>query len=292
MGDIWVELNVEGLVESVKKDLEGLERDTHKAVQLLAAQAHAHIKEQVQAKLHSRRQMYDEALSEVAEVAPGVWAITLEAKAVWIEEGMPPHSMVDDLLKKNAKVAKDGSTYKVIPFSQNKGPTMMSPGSAALAQALKSELKKRSIPYAKIERDPTGAPKTGLLHKFSMSQPMRPAGTAGKPGWGKGPIGSVMQGPNAQGGSGGGTPLLAGVSIYQTAIKGIDGKPMLDKKGLQKAVRSIVTFRIVSSKHRGVKWNYPGIEGTHFFEECETWLKQEWETNILPDLLRKYSTTD
>jgi hypothetical protein len=289
MGDIWVELEVERLVQSVKQDLEGLERDTHKAVQLLAAQAHAHIKEQVQAKLHTRRQMYDEALQEVKEVAPGIWVITLDAKAAWIEEGMPPHSMVDDLLRRGARTAKDGSTYRVIPFQQNRGPTMQSPGQQAMTAALKTELKKRGIPYGKIERDPTGAPKTGLLHKFNMSQPLRPPGTEGKPGWGKGPVGAVMQGPNAQGGSGGGTPLLYGVSIYQSAVRDLSGKPVLGKGGLQKAVRSIMTFRVVSSKHRGIKWNYPGIEGSHFFEDCERWLKQEWETSILPDLLRKYT---
>jgi hypothetical protein len=290
MADIWVELSTESLLQSVRNDLDMLERDTHKAVQLLAAQAHAHIKEQVQVKLHARRQMYDEALSSVVEVAPGVWAITLEAKAVWIEEGMPPHSMVDDLLRKGAKTAKDGSKYKVIPFNQQKAPTKMSPGDLTLNNALRAELKKRSIPYSKIERGPGGEPKSGLLHKFSMTQPQRPEGTAGKPGWGKGPEGSVMQGPNAQGGSGGGTPLLQGVAIYQTPMQDAQGKPVMNKKGQQKAIRSVMTFRVVSSKHKGVKWEYPGIEGTHFFEECEMWMQMEWENHILPDLLRKYTS--
>jgi hypothetical protein len=296
MADIWVELNTAGLVESVKQDIEGLERDTHKAVQLLAAQAHAHIKEQVQVKLHTRREMYEDALSQVEEVAPGIWAITLNAKAVWIEEGMPPHSMVDDLLRKGAKTAKDGSLYKVIPFSHKKGPTQAGPSQQMMTAAVKDELKKRSIPYAKIEREPSGAPKTGLLHKFDMNHgggniptPNRPPGTEGKPGWGKGAVGQPMQGPNQAGGSGGGTPLLQGVRIYQNAITDKDGKPAMNKQGQQKATRSIMTFRVVSSKHRGLKWNYPGIEGTHFFEECETWVQNVWENDILPELVRKYS---
>jgi hypothetical protein len=49
-----------------------------------------------------------------------------------------------------------------------------------------------------------------------------------------------------------------------------------------------MTFRVVSSKHKGVKWEHPGIEGTHFFEEAETWAKQQWDNQIVPDILRKF----
>jgi hypothetical protein len=160
--------------------------------------------------------------------------------------------------------------------------------------ALRQELRKKNISYKSVERHPDGSPKTGLLHKFNISDsPIRPAGTEGKPGFGKGAVGEVMQGPNAQGGSGGGTPLLHGVRIYQTAVFKKDAQgnsvPDFDKKGRQKAVRGIVTFRVVSSKHAGLKWNHPGIEGTHFFDEAETWCARTWEHNILPDILKRFS---
>lgn len=285
--DIHVNLDLSGVFSFVKA-LEGFEAEVRSKVSDLAAQAHLHIKEQVQIKLNTRRAMYDQALSRAVEVAPGIWVITLDASAVWIEEGMPAHSMVDDLLRKNAKTAADGSRYKVIPFAQDKGGKTTTPGQAVLNAALKTELKKRNIGYKSIERNADGSPKTGLLHAFGMKggpanipSPPRPEGTAGKPGWGKGAVGEPMQGPNAQGGSGGGTPLLQGVRIYQTLLKGTN------KKGQQKASRSIMTFRVVSSKHKGVKWNYPGIEGSHFFEDAEKWAERTWSNDILPDILKR-----
>jgi hypothetical protein len=292
MGNITVTLDLSG-VEEVVRDLGAFQAEVAKKVGDLAAQTHLHIKEQVQHKLTSRRQMYDDALDSVVEVSPGVHVITLKKEAIWIEEGMEAHSMVDDLLKNNAKTAKDGSKYKVIPFDQGKGGASQTLQTNTLNMALRTELKKRNIPYKGVERGPGGAPKTGLLHKFNMMEsPTRPAGTAGKPGWGKGAEGAVMQGPNAQGGSGGGTPFLKGVRIYQTALFKKDAAgnsiPDLDKKGKQKASRSIMTFRVVSSKHKGTKWEHPGMEGTHFFEEAETWAKQQWDSQIVPDILRKF----
>jgi hypothetical protein len=157
-------------------------------------------------------------------------------------------------------------------------------------------MKKRNISYKAIERHPDGSPKTGLLHKFDVNAPLRPAGSAGKRGFGKGPVGAVMQGPNAMGGSGGGTPLLAGVRVYQTALFKRDAQgnmsPDMDKKGQQRAARAVMTFRIVSSKHQGIKWQYPGIEGKHFFEKAEQWCHTQWDTVIVPELLKKLGASN
>jgi hypothetical protein len=293
-GDITVSLDLSGVEEAVR-ELKEFQAEVQSKASDLAAQTHLHIKEQVQQRLNTRREMYDDALSSVQEVGPGIWVITLDKKAAWIEEGMEPHSMVDALLKNGAKTAKDGSKYKVIPFDQGKGGATTTAGQAMLNTALRQELKKRNIPYKAVERHPDGSPKTGLLHKLNiLDKPQRPEASAGKPGFGKGPVGEVMQGPNAQGGSGGGTALLQGVRIYQTALFKKDSQgnsvPDLDKKGRQKASRGIVTFRVVSSKHKGIKWEYPGIEGTHFFEEAERWAGQEWEQKILPDILRRFGS--
>jgi hypothetical protein len=294
MSNVTVNLDLSG-VEEVVRELKEFQVEVQRKVGDLASQTHLHIKEQVQQKLNARRQMYDDALSRVEEVSPGVFVITLDRKAVWIEEGMDPHSMVDDLLRNGAKIAKDGSRYKVIPFDQGKGGASQTVGQNLLNQALRVELKKRNIPYKSIERAPDGTPKSGLLHKFNiLDAPNRPAGTEGRPGFGKGAVGEVLQGPNAQGGSGGGTPLLKGVRIYQSALFKKDAQgnqvPDLDKKGKQKATRSIMTFRVVSSKHKGIKWNHPGIEGTHFFEEAETWAGQQWEQHVLPDIVKKFDS--
>lgn len=228
------------------------------------------------------------------------WDIRVEDGASFVCGGIlihnSPHSMVDSLLRNNAKTAKDGSKYKVIPFDQGKGGATTTPGQSLLNQAVRQELQKRNINYKKIERHPDGRPKTGLLHKLDItSAPLRPEGTQGRPGFGKGAVGEVMQGPNAQGGSGGGTPLLQGLRIYQTGVFKRDAQgnqvPVMDKFGRQKVTRGIVTFRVVSSKHKGIKWEHPGLEGTHFFEEAEKWAEDQWTQNILPDILRRIGVT-
>jgi hypothetical protein len=43
----------------------------------------------------------------------------------------------------------------------------------------------------------------------------------------------------------------------------------------------------VSSKHEGERWNYPGIEGTKFFDEALVWAEGVWEQKMLSELLKK-----
>jgi hypothetical protein len=311
MSDLNLVLDTSALTE-LGKNLEEFEQELHRAGQLLAGQTHLHILEEAQKRLHSRREMYVKALDQVVEVQPGVWMILLRPEAVWIEEGMPPHSMVRDLLTEKpgstskVRTAKDGSRYRVIPFKQNQSPTNQTPAEQELATSIKKALKELrknggpDIPWGKIERNADGSPKTGLLHKLPDLTPNRPAGKDPTPnltndpnrppndhGYGRGPTGEPMQGPGPGGERGGGTPFLRGLRIYQTALFDKDGAPKLNKHGQQMATKSILTFRVVSSKHEGQKWEYPGIEGTHFFDEAMTWAEQEWEKRILPDLLRK-----
>ena len=293
MADLVLELDTKEL-DGLARDFESFEAELNRSAQLLAGQTHLHILEQVQQRLHSRREMYVKALSKPSEIAPGVFMITLKEEGGWIEEGMPPHSMVKDLLGDNPKVAADGSRYRVIPFQHGKGgPASNTPAEQELVGAIKEELKKMRVPWKGIERNQDGSPKTGLLHKLDIGGPARPQHATPSPnqtrdsrfpenqhGYGHGPVGSPMQGPT-------GIPFLKGLRITQTALFNDDGTPRLDKKGRQMASRSITTFRVVSSKHEGERWNYPGIEGTHFFEEALEWASREWESKMLPELLKK-----
>lgn len=260
----------------------------------LAAETHAHVLERAQRELHSRREMFVENLT-FEEVEPGIWVVTVKAPAVWIDEGMPPHSMVAALLGKNAKIAKDGSRYRVIPFRHDKGGASQTPAAASLTQTIKQELKKLKVGYKSIDRDASGAPKEGLVFKHDIeNKPLKPASfpfTFNKPGdnmhgYGRGPKGSVMQGPS-------GIPFLQGIRIYQRKMLNKDGSPKLDSAGLQKASRSVMTFRVVSSKHVAEgKWYYPGVEGKHFLDEAMTWAEHEWDTRIVPDLLKSITNDD
>jgi hypothetical protein len=279
-GDSFLELDASEL-KKLGADLREIEPRLNDAVSKLAAQTHLHILEQVQQKLHSRRQMYVDALVKPQEVSKGVYVIVLEAEAAWIEDGLPEYFMGDTLLKgPGVKRAADGSMYRVIPFEHSGAPNAKTEAGKSLTDTLKTEMKKRKIPWSKIETDPSGSPKQGLIHKFDIpGAPTRPSGTAGKPGWGKGPEGAALQGPT-------GTPFLQGVRVYQSPMMQ-GGKPVKDKKGDQKFKKSVMTFRIISSKHKGTgRWQFPGIEGMKFFDDAEQWAGQQWDQHIIPEIAK------
>lgn len=251
------------LGEELKPKIEQALKEAGKA---LAKQADAHIKEQVQAKLHSTRDKYVKAM-DFKDVGDNTWIITLDESVMWLEEGMQEHEMLDDLLASpKAKTAKDGSRYLAVPFEHKKAPSQQTQAAHDLTTTLRTELAKRKIPYTGIETDKDGKPKLGTLHSFDiLKQPLK---THEGPGQGHGAVGQVRQGTT-------GIPFLQGVRISQKMVGG-------------KAQRSIATFRIASSKHKGSgKWVHPGIVAKNFFEEAERWALDKWETEVVPAILAK-----
>lgn len=240
----------------------------------LASQSHAHILENVQDQLHSSRDKYVQALHFKQE-DDDTWVVSLDRSAMFIEEGMFEHEMIDDMLKSpKAKTAKDGSRYLVVPFQHNKGPTSQTPAATDLTNTIKAELKRRQIPYGKLETDANGQPKTGLLHSFDIMK--APVKTHQGPGQGHGQIGSVRQGIT-------GIPFLQNIRIYQRNVQD-------QKTSRSRVVRSVMTFRIVSSKHKGTgRWVHPGLIAKHFFDEAAEWALDQWERKIVPDALRRLS---
>lgn len=251
-----------------------LERDLKKVMkdagQKIMAMTYAHIVEEAGKKLHSRREMYIKGI-KTSQVGEDTFLIHLDASVMWIEEGMEAHNMVEDLLSgKGTKTAKDGSKYAVIPFKHNKGPTQQTPAQTSLTDTIKSELKKKGIGYSKIEKDSMGKPKLGLLHSLDIRTPAK---TAEGPGQGKGPMGQPKQGPT-------GIPFLHGVRVYQREVAGPGG---------QKTVkRDIMTFRVVSSKHKNQgRWDHPGLDAVKIFDGAIDWAKKTWEEKIVPEISKK-----
>ena len=228
------------------------------AARNLSAMTLNHIKREVQTKLKSRREKYDKALSIKQEGE--VWIIELDSAARWIEEGLPPHEMIDDLLKKGAHTSKDGSKYKAIPFQHNKGPANTPASSADLSEAIQKEMKKRKIPFGKLETDAQGNPKIGKLHEFNVKTPNK---TGQGPGQGWGPVDKPKQGPT-------GIPFLNGVQVHQ--------KQVTDSEGKKRTIKAITTMRMVSSKMKGTgRWFHPGLQPKLFFNEAQQWAIDEWE---------------
>lgn len=284
MDDFVLELDLNEVIEQ-HKDMEGKIRSRLAlSTRNLAAQTHAHVKEEAASKLHTRLEEFNDNL-DFEQIDTNTYSIVIRAKARWIEDGMQEHSMLEDLLSSpKAKRAKDGSKYIIIPFKHNKGPTQQTPHQREILRQLKGELKRRDIPYGKLERNPDGSPKMGLLHKFDFS------GRQDKPKQGaQGPASFPMNTHHTPTGVSGpaGRPFLHGVRIYQHFNRSEDGTFKLNQKGNVTIGRSIMTFRVASSKHEGgSKWFHPGVAPKNFLDEALIWAENEWDTKIVPEILR------
>jgi hypothetical protein len=283
MSEVLGLINMKGAVEQAVND----------AARDLAQMTAAKITDLARQKLKSRYQMYIDGLTTF-EAEKDVWVVNLSSKVRFIEDGQEAFNMLDGLLKSSkAKTSKDGSKYVMVPFEHGpgKGPTAEGGASGQanqdLISTIKAEMKRRKIPFGKIEKGAGGAPLTGKLHSFDIND--APLKTSEGPGQGWGPLNDIRQGPNARqlvggGPGGGGTPFLQGVNVYQT--------PYTDKKGNQAVRRSIVTFRTASSKQKGSGlWDHPGNEPLNLMEEGLAWARQEWETSISPEILDKIYTS-
>jgi len=254
MSEIKINLDISALAQYFDNYAKQIAKDIHTGIDGLAKATHAHIKEKAQNGLHSFREQYLESLSPPEQIDNFMWVITLNSKAEWIEQGRPePYDMKPGLLK-DGKTSKDGHKYRVVPMNQAKTSTQISPNTAGYEQGMinkvKSELKKRGIPYKKLEMNENGTPKLGKLHSLNID--------------------SFIPGK-------GNTPQLHGLTIYQTK----------QKNGSVK--RSITTFRTVTDKdNQKNKWIHPAVEGKNFFQEAKTWAESEWETKWLPQILEKY----
>jgi hypothetical protein len=246
-----------------------LKSTSAEVVRDLAAMTHAKSVELAGERLKTRRKMFVDALS-YHQVSEDTWVVSLKASARWIDDGQPAHSMLDAFLASpKAKRAADGSKYLVVPFdhSPGQGPTNTTPPEQDLINTIKGKLKERGIPFGKVETDAAGRAKIGKLHSFSiMDAPLK---TADVPGQGRGPVGQVRQGPT-------GIPLLEGVNVYQGQ----------DQRG--KTKRSILTFRVASSKHADQqRWEHPGSPAVSILDDAATWAVDTFDREIAPAVLAK-----
>lgn len=245
------ELDIEQIASAFKEEAEKVQQALYEGVKQLSAMTYARTIELANEKLKSTRKSYIDAL-DYKEIQPGIWVVSLDAKMLWLEEGKSAGSMVDDLLRNNAKTAKDGTKYKVIPFEHSKNPSDMSTRSQSLVSDLKRELKRQDIPFKKIEKNADGSPRIGKLHSLNIASPLPT--------------------PRAS------YSIFHGLSIYQR--KTAEGK----------VKRDIMTFRIVSEKHKQTgKWYMADdIEARKFLDKAFEELVSKFETEIMPDILAKY----
>jgi hypothetical protein len=250
MADLKIQIDTAKLAEKFKEFLYEIEQDIRKAVGDLAAVTHAKVAELAQNELKTTRKIYMDNLG-YEEVAPGVWIVYLDEKALWIEDGIPDDTDMKPGLLKNAKSGKNGTQYKVIPFRYDKPNSQNAPYTQTVVNQIKSKLKQEKISFKKIELDEHGSPKLGKLHEFDFG--------GDKPGKGN-------------------TSVMKGLSIYQN----------MGKNG--KVRRDILTFRTVSSGPASAgKWIHPGLPAKMYMDKATDWALSEWENKILPEILNKWS---
>jgi hypothetical protein len=241
-------INAEELAKEMKDFKVEVVQALEDGVRQLSAMTYAKVTELAQEKLTATRKIYTDNL-EYKEVSPGLWVVSLDEPALWIEDGRKSGSMLNDLLRKGAKTSKDGHRYKAIPFDHGKPPSQMDPFARMLVAKVRSELKKASIPFKKLEYTPEGSPRLGKLHTMNISSPY-PSKVASH-------------------------QALWGLNIYQTKTVGGEVK------------RDIMTFRMASDAHPE-KWIHPGRPPAEFFETALIWAEKEFEDNILPAILAKF----
>lgn len=246
-----INIDVAALAQEFKELALEVEQDLGKAVGDLAAMTHAKVAEMASAELHSSLKTLQDALG-FEELTPGVWVVSIDEKAMFIEEGIDANfDMKPGLLKNATKTSKDGHRYRSIPFDHGKGPAQMTPYAQSLVTQIKQTLRKENVPFKKIEKNSDGSPRIGKLHAFNIDSE-KPTKNASH-------------------------PALKGVTIYQSVTPSGNVR------------RDILTFRTVSDgPASNGKWIHPGMQAKHFLDRAYDWAMKEWETNVLPQILEKW----
>jgi len=257
MSSLKLKIDVAALAAEFKELALEAERELTQAVAGLAAVTHARVQVEAASKLKSSLQKFKDNLG-FEEIQPGIWVISIDEPALWIEEGIEPgKDMKPDLLK-DAKAGANGKRSRVIPFDHNVIPTQRNENANRIVQELRSALrdvnKKRAagglnpVSMTKIEKNSDGSPRVGKLHEFDLP--------------------SEKPTQNAK------HPALKGVTIYQSK----DAKTGNIR-------RDVMTFRTVSDSSDPASWIHPGYKAQKFLDDAFTWAMNEFESKILPETL-------
>jgi hypothetical protein len=249
------------LKEATEKVKKKIEDDLKNSVKVLGKGALKEAEKLAQENLPtSLENIYKDSLY-IEELSENMVAIGVREDAEWIEKGRRGGFMEELLNRKSGsevKESKDGNKYRVIPFKHSTEISKKSSSGNELVNELKTFLRRQGVPYSKsraLALDENGSPRIGKIHSFNIME-MR----------NKGKKGAASLSRNLQ-----------GVSIFQNK------NPITGK-----VERNIMTFRVISEKHRGSKWEHPGRNGEEILSKTFQWVQDTWQRDLLPELKRKY----
>lgn len=252
---IKLKINEQLLQKELKSFEKKLEKEILDSVKKLAKNTHEYIKNLAEKELKNTKDIYIKNLKGPEELSPGVHIITLTTGASFIETGKG-FDMKPGLLKNAKQSKKTGIRYQVIPFKQDSADIYGSENKTAserskkISEIIRKELKKREIPFEKIEYEKNNIrkPRLGKLHEFNVIEKIEKE-----------------------------KQILHKINIYQSS----------KEKGSVR--RDILVFKTVTdSPKQKNKWIYPDKEGKKFFEKAEKFAINEWENKILPEILKKW----
>ena len=250
MSNLRLDVDIDSLSSAFGELKNQVKKDLNDSVKALASMTHGKTLEIATEDLKSLAKMYKDGVT-FQEIEENLWVVSLDEKLLWIEEGRKSGFMEELLRGKSAKTNKKGQKYAVIPFEHSKNPSEQSNTAQQLTEQIRTYLKKKDISYKKIEYNPDGSPRLGLLHRFSVKSARLKPIHKHEP--------------------------LEGVAIYQRK----------DEQG--KVQRDVMTFRVISEKHRAEGlWVHPGREGNKIMDKAFEWAVKTWENQILPEVLSKY----
>lgn len=246
-----LDINASEILAQFKEFKEEVKAELQVAFNKLVFDTYANISEEASKGLSTAtNRIYMEALSQPEQISEGVYVISLDESAFWIEEGMERHDMHDDLLK--------GKNHRVIPFRYDKPESRNTALTEGLKMEINQKLKKEKLSISKIETDANGSPKVGKLHEFSFTGPGKFVN------WRK---------RNAKE-----THALSRLSIYQSL-----------SKETGKVKRDVLVFRTISRAPSSQgKWIHPGYKAKKFMDEAMSRAMESWEQTYLPELKTKY----
>lgn len=224
----------------------------------LANSTYEYIKRMAFKELKYTRDLYLKNLNIPQQISKGLYVITLNEKANFIENG-EGFDMKPGLLKNAKHSSKTGYDYKIIPFKHNRNSPSASDRAREISRKIRNEMKKKKILIEKLEMQRSSErnkkiPKLGKVARldFIEKETKRNAKTLHK------------------------------INVYQNLINKSKNLSIRNVK------RDIFTFRTVTnSPDQKNKWLYPNKEGRNFFEKAEKFVIKEWENKILPRLLKK-----
>jgi len=250
MGNLLFQIDEADFANVLEEFRADLQKEVSSSIEHLADMVLEKTLELAGQKLHSTFSIYKDNLSSRKE-GNGVYIVSLDQKALFLEEGLSNGFDLKPGLLKNAKTSKAGHRYAVVPFKHNKKPSQNTQKSQDLVNQVKKVLKQENIPFAKIEKNKNGSPRLGLLHKIDIDS-AKPTAKAS-------------------------TPALQGLRIYQNQ----------DANG--KVSKGIYTFRTVTDGPAGVdKFIHPGLEAHKFMDAAFDWGVEIFDKEIMPELLKKW----